>query len=134
MEYSTFLLTIVASFVGGILILYFIPFGLWFSALLSGVKISLLRLIFMKLRKVSAREIVSGLIVATKGGIAINTDYLEAHYLAGGDVNNVVCGLVAAKKSGLNLTIQKACSSDLKGINLVEVVNKACELKGKTNI
>jgi len=131
MEYSTLFLTIVASFVGGILVLYFIPFGLWFSALLSGVKISLLRLIFMRLRKVSPREIVSGLLVASKGGIVINTDYLEAHYLAGGDVKNVVCGLVAAKNAGLNLTFKKACASDLKGINLVEVVNKTNEIKKK---
>ena len=63
--------------------LYFVPLGLWFSAILSKVKISLLDLIFMRWRKVPPEIIVKGMVNATKAGLVINSDMLEAHYLAG---------------------------------------------------
>ena len=68
------------------LIFYFIPVGLWFSALVSGVRISLLQLVLMRWRKVPPSVIVSSMIESTKAGLSLNPNELEAHYLAGGNV------------------------------------------------
>ena len=76
------------------LIFYFIPVGLWFSALVSGVRISLLQLILMRWRKVPPSTIVSSMIESTKAGLELNPNELEAHYLAGGNVPSVVHALV----------------------------------------
>ena len=76
------------------LIFYFIPIGLWFSALVSGVRISLLQLVLMRWRKVPPSTIVSSMIESTKAGLALNPNELEAHYLAGGNVTNVVLSLI----------------------------------------
>ena len=78
------------------LVFYFIPVGLWFSALVSGVRISLLQLILMRWRKVPPSTIVSSMIESTKAGLKLNPNELEAHYLAGGNVTNVVHALVSA--------------------------------------
>ena len=75
------------------LIFYFIPVGLWFSALVSGVHISLLQLILMRWRKVPPSIIVSSMIESTKAGLKLDPNELEAHYLAGGNVTNVVHAL-----------------------------------------
>ncbi len=72
------------------LIFYFIPVGLWFSALVSGVRISLLQLILMRWRKVPPSVIVSSMIESTKAGLSLDPNELEAHFLAGGNVPNVV--------------------------------------------
>ena len=72
------------------LIFYFIPVGLWFSALVSGVRISLLQLILMCWRKVPPSTIVSSMIESTKAGLSLDPNELEAHYLAGGNVTSVV--------------------------------------------
>ena len=72
------------------LVFYFIPVGLWFSALVSGVRISLLQLILMRWRKVPPSTIVSSMIEGTKAGLHLDPNELEAHYLAGGNVTNVV--------------------------------------------
>ena len=79
------------------LIFYFIPVGLWFSALVSGVHISLLQLILMRWRKVPPSIIVSSMIESTKAGLKLDPNELEAHYLAGGNVTNVVHALVSAQ-------------------------------------
>jgi uncharacterized protein YqfA (UPF0365 family) len=73
----------VASLFGLWLIFYFIPVGLWFSALVSGVRISLLQLVLMRWRKIPPAIIVNSLIAATKAGLKLNRNELEAHYLAG---------------------------------------------------
>ena len=86
------------------LIFYFIPVGLWFSALVSGVRISLLQLILMRWRKVPPSTIVSSMIESTKAGLHLNPNELEAHYLAGGNVTNVVHALVSAQKANINLS------------------------------
>ena len=82
---------ILVSFLGLIavwLIFYFIPVGLWFSALVSGVHISLLQLVLMRWRKVPPSVIVSSMIEGTKAGLKLNPNELEAHYLAGGNVRD----------------------------------------------
>ncbi len=88
-------------------------FNTWLQALLSGARVSWGSLIGMSLRKVPFAEIVVERITAVKAGIDISTDGLEAHHLAGGDVNNVVLALIAADKAGIELSFEKACGIDL---------------------
>ena len=83
------------------LVFYFVPVGLWFSALVSGVRISLLQLILMRWRKVPPSTIVASMIESTKAGLKLNPNELEAHYLAGGNVSNVVHALVSAQKANI---------------------------------
>ena len=81
-----YVVIIVGALIGLWLIFYFIPIGLWFTALISGVRISLLQLILMRWRKVPPGVIVRSMIEAFKAGLEIKRDDLEAHYLAGGHV------------------------------------------------
>ncbi|MCK4346002.1 MAG: flotillin-like protein FloA [Bacteroidales bacterium] len=104
------------------IILYFIPIGLWFQALVSGVRISLLQLIFMRWRKVPPSIIVGSLIEGTKAGIIVLRDDLEAHYLAGGRVTQVVHSLVSAAKANIDLPFNMATAIDLAGRDVFEAV------------
>lgn len=101
---------------------YFIPVGLWFRALVSGVRISLLQLIFMRWRKVPPSLIVSALIEGTKAGLVLHRDDLEAHYLAGGHVTQVVHALVSAEKANIELPFNMATAIDLAGRDVLEAV------------
>ena len=95
---------------------YFIPVGLWFRALVSGVRISLLQLIFMRWRKVPPSLVVSALIEGTKAGLILHRDDLEAHYLAGGRVTQVVHALVSAEKANIELSFNMATALSSKAI------------------
>ena len=97
--------------------LYYVPLGLWFSAILSKVKISLLDLIFMRWRKVPPEIIVKGLVNATKAGLVINSDMLEAHYLAGGNVMKVVAALISVNPRVIDTPPVSAVAKD--GIQLI---------------
>ncbi len=118
-----------AGFVLLMLIFYFIPMGLWFSALVSGVRISLLQLVLMRWRKVPPSTIVSAMIEGTKAGLTINANELEAHYLAGGNVTNVVHALVSAQKANINLDFQMATAIDLAGRDVFEAVQMSVNPK-----
>lgn len=124
MEITHPVILILGFLVLGRLMLYFIPVGLWLSAKISGVKISLLELTFMKSRKSPIEDIIRGMIESSKAGIPISRMNLEAHALAGGNIQNLVHGLVAAKKAGLELKYNKACSADLNGIDLLEAIKQ----------
>jgi len=104
------------------LIFYFIPVGLWFRALVSGVKISLIQLVFMRWRKVPPGLVVSALIEGTKAGLLLKRDDLEAHYLAGGRVAQVVHALVSAEKANIGLPFKMATAIDLAGRDVLEAV------------
>ena len=104
------------------IIFYFIPVGLWFRALVSGVRISLLQLIFMRWRKVPPSIIVNAMIEGTKAGLHLVRDDLEAHYLAGGHVQQVVHALVSAAKANIDLPFQMATAIDLAGRDVLEAV------------
>ena len=104
------------------LLFYFIPVGLWFTALLSGVRISLLQLIFMRWRKVPPKVIVQSLISSTKAGLSLNRNDLEAHYLAGGNVQGVVNALISADKANMSLDFNTATAIDLAGRDVFEAV------------
>ena len=101
-------ITVFAGLVALWLIFYFIPVGLWFSALVSGVRISLLQLILMRWRKVPPSVIVSSMIESTKAGLSLDPNELEAHFLAGGNVPNVVHALVSAQKANIQLDFKMA--------------------------
>lgn len=130
---NTAVVLLVASIAGGIfllwLILYFIPIGLWFQALVSDVKISLLQLILMRWRKVPPTIIVGAMIEGKKAGIELYRDLLEAHYLAGGHVAQVVHALVSASKANIDLTFQIATAVDLAGRDVFEAVQMSVNPK-----
>lgn len=100
----------------------FVPVGLWVTALFSGVKISIMTLIGMRIRRVRPSNIVNPMIKATKAGIPLTIDKLEAHYLAGGDVNTVVNALIAAQRANINLEFEQAAAIDLAGRDVLEAV------------
>ena len=110
--------------------LHYVPFFLWFSAKVSGVKMSLLQLALMRIRKVPPYIIVRALIEAHKAGIkGITRDGLEAHYLAGGHVEQVVHALVSASKAEIDLTFQMATAIDLAGRDVFEAVQMSVNPK-----
>lgn len=111
------------------IMLYFIPIGLWFSALVSDVKISLLQLFLMRFRKVPPGVIVRALIEGTKAGVSLNRDALEAHYLAGGHVERVVHALVSASKANIELSFKMATAIDLAGRDVFEAVQMSVNPK-----
>jgi len=111
------------------LILYLIPIGLWFQALVSGVRISLLQLIFMRWRKVPPSVIVGAMIEGWKAGLELNRDDLEAHFLAGGHVTQVVHALVSASKANIDLPFQMATAIDLAGRDVLEAVQMSVNPK-----
>lgn len=99
-----------------------VPIGMWITAVASGVKIGLFSLIGMKIRRVKPEYIVNPMIKATKAGIDVKTNQLEAHFLAGGNVDSVVNALIAAERAGINLTFEQASAIDLAGRNVFEAV------------
>ena len=106
-----------------IFFLYFIPVGLWVTAYFSGVKLKLMRdLVGMRLRKVPPLSIVKPQITAHKAGIYVDTPQLEAHYLAGGNVQRVVNALISADKANIDLTFERATAIDLAGRDVFEAV------------
>ncbi|MFI3292661.1 MAG: flotillin-like FloA family protein, partial [Rikenellaceae bacterium] len=111
------------------ILLYYIPMGLWFSAQVSGVRISLLQLILMRWRKVPPSTIVSSMIESTKAGLSLDANELEAHYLAGGNVTNVVHALVSAQKANITLDFQMATAIDLAGRDVFEAVQMSVNPK-----
>jgi len=120
---------IAASIVGLAILMYIVPLGLWFQAMISGVRVSLIQLIFMRWRKVPPRIIVNALIVSAKAGIVLKRDDLEAHYLAGGHVQLVVNALVSADKANLALDFKMATAIDLAGRNVLEAVQMSVNPK-----
>ena len=111
------------------ILLYFIPVGLWFTAFVSGVRISLIQLVLMRWRKVPPQTIVRSLITATKAGIDLKRDDLEAHFLAGGRVQQVVNALISADKANMNLNFKTATAIDLAGRDVLEAVQMSVNPK-----
>lgn len=104
------------------LFLRFVPIGLWISAYFSGVKISIGTLVGMRFRRVKPNSIINPLIKATKAGLVLNTDQLEAHYLAGGSVDDVIDALIASQRANIDLEFEEAAAIDLAGRNVFEAV------------
>ena len=105
-----------------VLFFVFVPIGLWISAVAANVKVGIFDLVGMRLRRVSPGKIVFPLIKATKAGLTVTVNQLEAHYLAGGDVDKVVNALIAAQRAGMDLSFEKASAIDLAGRDVFEAV------------
>ncbi len=113
-----------------IIFFYYCPFFLWMSARVSGVKISLVQLVLMRIRKVPPAVIVRALIEAHKAGLKdVTRDDLEAHYLAGGNVERVVHALVSASKANIDLGFKMATAIDLAGRDVFQAVQMSVNPK-----
>jgi uncharacterized protein YqfA (UPF0365 family) len=116
------LIALFLAFIFVLFFLYFVPVGLWITAIFSGVRVGLGTLIGMRLRKVNPGEIVRPLISATKAGLALDVNQMEAHYLAGGNVGRVVTALISADRANIELPWKRATAIDLAGRDVLEAV------------
>ena len=127
------LLLIFAAIVALMVFLYFVPVNLWITAIFSGVRVSIIELIFMRIRKVPPSVIVHSLITATKAGLTLSdtqvkkvrqlsTSDLETHYLAGGNVPQVIKALISADKANITLSFKQCTAIDLAGRDVFEAV------------
>ena len=119
----------VVIFILLIVFVYYVPVGLWFQALVSGVHTSLIQLMFMRFRKVPPSVIVNNMINATKAGLKLSQNELEAHYLAGGNVTNVVQALISSSKANMNLDFRTATAIDLAGRDVLKAVQTSVNPK-----
>ncbi|HBG24021.1 MAG: hypothetical protein A2X17_03445 [Bacteroidetes bacterium GWF2_41_61] len=126
---TVFLVWIGISLVGLTILLWFFPVTLWFQALISGVKISLLQLVLMRWRKVPPGTIVMAMITGTKAGLQLNPNELEAHFLAKGNVSKVVNALISADKANIALNFKMAAAIDLAGRDVFEAVQMSVNPK-----
>lgn len=124
-------LIVLIGVIGLLIVLFFVfvPVGLWISSLAANVKVSIFNLVGMRLRRVVPSKIVIPLIKATKAGLSVNVNQLEAHYLAGGNIDSVVDALIAAERAGIELPFEKAAAIDLAGRNVLEAVRMSVNPK-----
>ena len=115
--------------IGIMVFLYVVPLGLWVSALAAGVNVGIFTLVGMRLRRVNPSQIVMPLIKANKAGLDVNVNQLEAHYLAGGDVDRVVDALSAAERASIPLTFERSAAIDLAGRDVLEAVQMSVNPK-----
>lgn len=120
-SYTSLFLLVLIIF-GVSLFFTIIPVGLWISALAAGVKVGLFNLVGMRFRRVQPSKIVLPLIKADKAGLDIDISKLEAHFLAGGNVDRVVDALIAAQRAGIDLNFSRAAAIDLAGRDVKEAV------------
>lgn len=128
---SNVLWIVILGLVGLLIILFFtfIPVGLWISSMAANVRINIFNMVGMKLRRVKPAQIVLPLIKARKAGLNLNVNQLEAHHLAGGNVDNVVDALIASERAGIELQFEKAAAIDLAGRNVLEAVKMSVNPK-----
>jgi len=125
-----YILFIIAGMIG--LVLFYFIFSyltLWVQALVSGAKVGLINIIFMRFRKVPPKLIVESKIMAVKAGIELSSDDLESHFLAGGNVSRVVQALIAADKANIELAFNRAVAIDLAGRDVLEAVRMSVNPK-----
>ncbi|HNW34141.1 MAG TPA: flotillin-like protein FloA [Candidatus Ozemobacteraceae bacterium] len=126
---SFVVLIIICGLIGFFVITYFVPVGLWVSALASGVPVGLFDLIGMRLRGVSPYQIINPAITAFKGGLDLSIQALESHYLAGGNVQKVVSALISAQRAGIPLSFKQATAIDLAGRDVLDAVRNCVKPK-----
>ena len=123
MALNIMIIWVVAILAGILLFFYFIPLNLWIMARFSGVKVGLMNLVFMRVRRVPPGLIVRSLILANKAGLTeITASQLETHYLAKGNLTDVIKALVVADKAGLSLSYKQATAIDLAGRDVLQAV------------
>lgn len=128
-EIWVLIIWIVVALLALIILLWFFPVTLWFQALISGVRISLIQLVLMRWRKVPPSTIVMAMVTGTKAGLKLDANALEAHYLAKGNVPNVVNALISADKANINLDFKMAAAIDLAGRDVFEAVQMSVNPK-----
>jgi uncharacterized protein YqfA (UPF0365 family) len=109
--------------------LYYVPVGLWFTSVASGVPVSIGSLIGMRFRRVPPALIVNNLITARKAGLTLTADQLQSHFMAGGNVENVVRAMIAAQRAQIPLDWQRAAAIDLAGRNVLEALQTSVNPK-----
>src|SRR3990170_42964 len=122
MEGAALLIMVLGGIILFFIFLYFVPINLWITALFSGVRVGLFELVFMRIRKVPPRIVVDSLITATKEGLQLSSNDLETHYLAGGNVPNVIRALISADKANISLSFKQATAIDLAGRDVFQAV------------
>ncbi|HHU83340.1 MAG TPA: flotillin-like protein FloA [Firmicutes bacterium] len=128
MEFMT-LVFFAAIIIFALFFFNFIPIGLWISARAADVRISIWNLFTMRLRRVPPAQIVLPMIKAVKAGLDVTVNKMEAHYLAGGNVDRVVNALIAAHRADIGLTFERAAAIDLAGRNVLEAVQMSVNPK-----
>ncbi len=124
---TVFILVIAVIFAGTFL--HFVPIGLWISALAADVHVGIFTLIGMRMRRVPPSKIVMPLIKANKAGLDVNVNQLEAHYLAGGNVDKVVDALIASQRAQIVLPFERSAAIDLAGRDVLEAVQMSVNPK-----
>ncbi len=109
--------------------LHFVPIGLWISAMAANVPVGIFTLVGMRMRRVSPQKIVLPLIKANKAGLDVTVNQLEAHYLAGGNVDKVVDALIAAHRAQIPLPFERSAAIDLAGRDVLEAVQMSVNPK-----
>lgn len=117
--------------VAGLVVFFFVgsALSLWMQALISGARVGLFNIVFMRFRKVPPKLIVESKIMAVKAGLDLGSDDLESHFLAGGNVLRVVQALIAADKANIPLAFKQAAAIDLAGRNVLEAVQMSVNPK-----
>ncbi|NLJ66398.1 MAG: flotillin-like protein FloA [Clostridiales bacterium] len=128
-DFAMYLMVLIAIIVFLSIFFTFVPVGLWISALAASVKVGIFNLVGMRLRRVVPSRIVNPMIKATKAGLDISINKLEAHYLAGGNVDRVVNSLIAAQRADIPLVFERAAAIDLAGRNVLEAVQMSVNPK-----
>jgi len=126
---SSFIIWAAIIFLALVVLLWFFPVTLWFQAILSGVRISLVQLVLMRWRGVNPKTIVIAMITGTKAGLSLKANELEAHYLAKGNVPKVVNALISADKANIPLDFKTAAGIDLAGRDVFEAVQMSVNPK-----
>ena len=129
MELTYIVVWVAVAIVGLVILLWFFPVTLWFQALISGVRVSLVQLVLMRWRQVPPGTIVMAMITGTKAGLKLDANELEAHYLAKGDVPKVVNALISADKANIALDFKMAAAIDLAGRDVFEAVQMSVNPK-----
>ena len=122
-----FLLVLIIAFV--MIFLHFVPIGLWISALAANVRVGIMTLVGMRMRRVPPNKIILPLIKANKAGLDVAVNQLEAHYLAGGNVDKVVDALIAAHRAQIPLPFERSAAIDLAGRDVLEAVQMSVNPK-----
>lgn len=112
-----------------LLFLHFVPIGLWISALAANVHVGIITLVGMRMRRVPPTKIILPLIKANKAGLDVQVNQLEAHYLAGGNVDKVVDALIAAHRAQIPLPFERSAAIDLAGRDVLEAVQMSVNPK-----
>lgn len=117
-----FIITVIGGIVLLFMFFYFVPVNLWITAVFSNVRIGILDLVTMRLRKVPPSIIVNALITSSKAGLDITCNELETHFLAGGNVNNVIKAMISADKANIPMSFKMATAIDLAGRDVADAV------------